>query len=448
MADHRLNQIYSKSPTLIQNLAVTIKGLILENTRKKGLYKSYMESVIARGDWSTEQFHNYQLKCFRDLIDYARFNVPYYQKLFSSLGVSSESITCLQDIQQLPILKRDTIKNNLSAFISITTGSPLKILSSNVARQKNYAFFDGYLKSIGLNPSAKHIIIGGHIIVPRRNSTPPFWRYSYFQKSLLMSSYHLNDKFMDSYIEKIKSFAPEYIESYPSSIYTLAKHILKKGAKLKCKAIITSAETLFPEQREIIEQAFDCTVYDQYGCAEMSFFVGQCSHGKYHTRPDYGLLELVDDSGNPVPVGQPGNVICTGFINRAMPLIRYSIGDVAAYSEDSTCGCGLNAPILKEIHGRADDALIASDGQSIGRMSPVLKGFPIKESQYIQHNAGTVELLIVPDSTFSIDRDIKQINNAVQMRLGEKFQVNIRLVEQINRGKGGKLKAVISKVKA
>ena len=252
---------------------------------------------------------------------------------------------------------------------------------------------------------------------------------------------------MDDYINKIKSFSPEYIESYPSSIFTLAKHILKKDRKLNCKAIITSAETLFPEQREIIERAFNTTVYDQYGCAEMSFFVGQCNQGQYHVRPDYGLLELVDDNGNPVKNGQSGRVICTGFINKVMPLIRYAIGDMATFSESNTCDCGLNTPILKEIQGRIDDALITTDGQSIGRMSPVLKNLPIQESQYVQYKVGEVELLIVPNATFSKEHDINRIIDAVHMRLGESFKVKVRIVEHIRRGNGGKLKAVISHVK-
>ena len=444
----------------MQNIAVSAKGLLLKNIRKSGQYAIYRKSVVARQNWSNEQFQDYQLKHYQDLVSYAIQHVPYYRRIFGDKGITSNTITCLDDITQLPILKRGIVKNNPTEFhadnlptknsISLhttgTTGSPLKITSDNNARQKNYAFFDGYLETLGLNPDAKHIIIGGRVIVPQKNTKPPFWRYSFFQKSLLMSSYHLNDKFMDTYIDKVESFSPEYIESYPSSIYILAKHILKKQRKIKCKAIITSSETLFPEQRETIEKAFNTTVYDQYGCVEMSLFVGQCRYGRYHVRPDYGLLELVDDDGAPVLAGQPGNVICTGFINDTMPLMRYAIGDIATLSENSSCDCGLNTPILKEIMGRADDILLTSNGQAIGRMSPVLKNFPVKEAQYIQYKAGEVELLIVPDTAFSKERDEKLIIDAVQLRLGKKFSVHLSIVKHIERGKGGKLKAVISKI--
>ncbi len=460
MSESKLDLIYSKAPTFIQNIAVTTKGLLLKNIRKNGLYSDYKKSISSRSNWGAEQFKDYQLKCYQELVDYARLYVPHYRRVFTDLGITSKSISCLEDIQKIPILERSIVKKNAVDFVTEapstqnrislhttgTTGSPLTVQSSKTARQKNYAFFDSYLESLGLNTDAKHIIIGGRIIVPSNVKTPPFWRYSYFQKSLLMSSYHLHEDYMDTYIDKIESFSPEYIESYPSSIYTLCKHILKKGRQLNCKAVITSAETLFPEQREVIEKALNTTVYDQYGCAEMTLFVGQCTQGNYHIRTDYGSLEIVDDSGVPVGAGQSGHVICTGFINKTMPMIRYSIGDMATLSEFKSCKCGLQTPILKGIQGRIDDLLITSDGKSVGRMSPVLKGFAVHESQYVQHRAGYVDLLIVPDKIFSPERDTPRIISAVQMRLGSDCQVNVKLVDKIKRGRGGKLKAVISHI--
>lgn len=458
MANRSLELIYSKTPVFIQNIAVTIKGLLLKKIRKGGKYNSYKQSVHSRQSWSTTKFEQYQLEQFRELVNYAKLHVPYYCKLLTKLDIPSTLKET--SLQSIPILHRNTLKMHPADFISDaisaekslslhttgTTGSPLTIQADADARQKNYAFFDAYLESLGLNPNSKHIILGGRIIVPQNVKKPPFWRYSFFQKSLLMSSYHLLDEHMDAYIDKIESFSPEYIESYPSSIYTLCKYVLKKGRRLNCKAVITSAETLFPEQREVIEQALNTTVYDQYGCAEMAFFVAQCSMGNYHVRSDYGILELVDDDGNSVKKGKPGHVVCTGFINKSMPLIRYSIGDIATFSEAITCKCGLSTPIIKEIQGRKDDALITSNGNSVGRMSPVLKGFAVLESQYIQYKAGEVELLIVPDADFSSKRDIHRIIESVQMRLGNDCKVNIQLVNKIKRGKSGKLKTVISYV--
>jgi phenylacetate-CoA ligase len=461
MARERLDLLYYRAPVIIQNIAVTVKGLMLENIRKRGIYNEYKKKIITRSGWAADDFHEYQLEQCRALIKYALQHVPYYQRVYGDLGISADKITRTEDLQHLPILSRATAKKYAKELLSNeyatskrvavhttgTTGSPLRIETNNLFRQKNYAFFNGYLKSIGLDSSAKHIILGGRVIVPQEITKPPFWRYSYFQKSLLMSSYHLSDSYLNSYIDEIESFSPEYVESYPSSIYAIATYMLKIGRRLNCKAIVTSAETLSTEQREIIEQAFNTTVYDQYGCAEMCVFVAQCSHGNYHVRSDYGVLEIVDEEGNLVRKGHPGRVVCTGFINRVMPLIRYSIGDIAVYSDEGYCECGLKTPIIKEIQGRIDDVLLTRDGRAVGRLSPILKGFAIQESQYVQHNIGEVDLFIVPESGFSRDKDVKRVIDAVQMRFGHDGKINVHLVKQIERGQGGKQKSVISHVK-
>lgn len=460
MASNQLESLYLRAPPFLQNIAISAKGLLLNKSRKGGVYSEYRQAIASRSNWSAIDFHKFQLQECRALINYARQHVPYYQQTYGSLGLTTDSLADINDLQKFPVLSRKTVKqrpddflsdeyhtsNKISLHTTGTTGSPLRIECSKNARQMNYAFFDNYLESIGLDSDARHIVLGGRVVVSQDETNPPFWRHSYFQKSLLMSSYHLHDRNLDAYLDKIASFEPKYIESYPSSIYTIAKYMLSHGKRLRCEAIVTSAETLSPEQREVIEEAFCTKVYDQYGCAEMCVFIAQCSHGRYHVRPDYGVLEIVDNEGKPVSNGQSGRVLCTGFANKMMPLLRYSIGDIAAYSGDTFCECGLMTPIIKEIQGRADDVLLTRDGRPIGRVSPILKGFPIREAQYVQHKAGELEILIIPDGVFVEKRDVKRIIEAVRMRIGQDDIIKVHLVDKIERGKGGKLKAVVSHV--
>lgn len=451
-----LEKIYYRMPTACQNIMVSIKGLQLERTRKRGAYEEYKREILARKDWDATQFEAYQLNELNKLLSHAAENVPYYKTI---LGPKLCKIDSLQSFTHVPLLSRDKIKANPEAFLAGqvknkiivhttgTTGSPLKIICDEKARQNNYAFFDAYLESLGLKVGARHIIIGGRIVVSPDCSKPPFWRESKFQNSLLMSSYHLAENFFDYYVQKIADYQPEYIESYPSSIYLIARHMMKNGQRLKIKAIITSAETLYPDQREVIEHSFMCKVHDQYGCVEMSFFAGQCPEGNYHLRPDYGIVEILDNDGNPLPLGKTGNVVCTGFINKQMPLIRYLIGDRAAMDEEQTCSCGLQTALLKNICGRKDDVLITGDGRSVGRMSPVLKGLPVKNAQYIQNIPGEVLVNIVPDESFDAEQDVRAVYQAVKLRLGKATKVQIILVPELMKGKGGKLKSVISNVK-
>ncbi|EAW30014.1 Coenzyme F390 synthetase [marine gamma proteobacterium HTCC2143] len=457
MSANRLEAIYNALPVVLQNLLVSIKGFQLQKVRKSGNYSSYRRIISERSHWSQQQFLDYQLEQLQAVVGYARDNTTHFYRLCDELGLNYAFINSLDDIRRLPVLRRHEITQNHNDFIAHsvsekqryavhttgTTGSPLKVTCDSDARQKNYAFFDQYLDSIGIDSDSRHIIIGGRILMPPDSNKPPFWRYSVFQKSLLMSSYHLSDQYIAFYVEKIADFKPTYIESYPSSIYRIAQFMNERDICVPCKAIITSAETLLREQRSAIEHAFSCPIFDQYGCAEMSVFSAQCKKGAYHVRPDYGLLEILDDNDEPLPRGEKGNVVCTSFINRAMPLIRYNLGDISAFGPH--CDCGLNTPTLIGIEGRKDDVIYTADRKAVGRLSPVLKGLPVVAVQYIQNQVGFLQVLIEPACEFG-EKSLSDIDVSLRSRIGEKMQVEYKIVDTIPRGRGGKLKSVISTI--
>ena len=447
-------KIYYRLPVFLQNISASLKGLQLKKLRTKGVYKSVKKQILERRSWCYEKYEKFQIRKLNELLNYADSYVVHYRTLFQG---EVPRIKDLSDLSKLPILTKSEILKNIEKFqekglhskkytyvhTTGTTGSPLKILCTQESRQKNYAFFDEYLESIGIDVTKKHIVIGGRVIVPYESNKGPYWRHSFFQNALLMSSYHLSERSAQEYLNKIKKYCPEYIESYPSSIHFLAQYALLTGQKLNCKAVVTSAECLSDEQRNDIEAAFSCRVYDQYGSAEMSVFAAQCEKGAYHIRPDYGVVEIVDDVGNPVPEGDYGRVIATGFINKSFPLIRYDIGDVAAIG--AACSCNLKTPVLKSIQGRKDDIVQTPDGRKVGRLSPVLKGFPIIESQYVQEDKDLIDVYIVPSKDFT-EESVGKIKDAVRKRVGQGMMINVKIVDKIKRGKGGKLRSVISKI--
>lgn len=211
------------------------------------------------------------------------------------------------------------------------------------------------------------------------------------------------------------------------------------------KAIITSSETLLEHQRRTIEAVFRCPVADQYGCAEQVVFVSQCEKGTYHVHPEFGVVEFLREDGSEATPGEPARLICTGFTNLAMPLMRYEIGDVGVRSEED-CMCGRSFPIIKQIIGRMDDTLITRDGRRIGRLDPVFKGLQsVKEAQIVQEDYDHLSLLIVPGREFQM-RHAQTVVSELQKRMGSQVDVRVKLVDEITRTASGKFRAVISKV--
>ncbi|MBK8185300.1 MAG: hypothetical protein IPK63_21300 [Candidatus Competibacteraceae bacterium] len=163
-------------------------------------------------------------------------------------------------------------------------------------------------------------------MLPEQNKSP-FWRYDFAQNNLLMSSYHLSEKNLPSYYNKLKIYAPEEIIGYPSSLYRIARYILDSGKQpLKPYVVITTAETLLAYQRVALENAFACPIIDQYGCTEMAFFASQCEYGTMHFHPEHSIVEILDQNADLANEGT-GALISTGLVNQSMPLIRYKVGD-------------------------------------------------------------------------------------------------------------------------
>ncbi len=459
-----IEKLYLNSPEFVQNVLISVSMYKEKLIRYNGIYPQFYRSIsenFRKNDLELKQFQSDQL---RRIIYTIASEVPYYKELFSKIKLPSRDKFCLTDMRMIPFLSKETIRSQPEAFLkkdanrkklitlhtSGTTGTPLKIFCSTEARQKNYAFFSRFLASVGVDPHGSRAIIGSRLVVKGEQSKPPFWRYGLFSKSLFLSSYHLSDNNIGCYIDMLRRMRPSYIDAFPSSIYAIADYACRNNISLKgiTGAIVTSAETLHSFQRETIEEAFGVPVYDQYGSVEMCVFVAQCRSGKYHLNSDYSFVELINEKGNNAAPAEEAEVVCTGFINDIMPLIRYKIGDkiLLASEENQRCDCGSNFPVIEKVLGREDDVIRTPDGRKIGRLSGVFRGYPVRQAQYRQYNLREIELLIVKDTQYSSDSE-KSILKEIQKRTGPLVKVNIKYVESIERGKGGKMRLVISEIK-
>jgi phenylacetate-CoA ligase len=424
-------------------------------------WKKYFEYLMSSQFMSDEEIKKIQIDLFKSILTHAAENVPHYRKNMRLKKLEIEAISSMDILRELPILEKRILRETPEMLMSKsydtrklvkintsgTTGTPLTIYISPDARKKNYAFFERSKQWAGINGFERSITFAGRAIVPAEQNHPPYWRRNLLFNNMIFSSYHLSENTVGHYLEAIREIKPVFIDSYPSSIGFVADHIVRNNVEgISVKAIITSAETLFDHQREKIEKAFGCKVYDQYGSAEQVVFVCECEHGTYHVNPEYGYLEVLDKNNQPVKAGELGEFVCTGFTNTAMPLIRYKIGDMGILS-DKQCDCGRQFPVIERIDGRDDDVLVTPDGRYIGRLDPIFKGVEntIKESQIIQEKIDLIRILIVRSEGYK-EKDGEFIVKELEKRLGTALVHKIEYVDSIPRTKNGKYRAVICNV--
>ncbi|MHA1846001.1 MAG: hypothetical protein ACTSWE_17280, partial [Promethearchaeota archaeon] len=213
---------------------------------------------------------------------HAKKNCTFYKYLFEKYNFSPEKMQSLEDINKLPVINKELIRDNLDKFIasnlshynliwqstSGTTGQALHFPLSQECFERDYAFEYLHFSWAGIREGDKIAVCAGHPVVRSGQNVPPFWSYDYANNWLIFSSYHMTEKNLPYYIKELESFQPDLLMGYPSSIYLLALVNNNLGNTIQVKAIRTSSETLFDFQRKTIEESFNCKIFDYYGNAE------------------------------------------------------------------------------------------------------------------------------------------------------------------------------------
>ncbi|HEX2189570.1 MAG TPA: hypothetical protein VHG51_11760 [Longimicrobiaceae bacterium] len=447
-------RIYFRSPVWVQNALISAYGMRLRFLRYGGAQRRLLDELL-RTQWRTpEQVAEAQLARLNEVVSHARRTVPLYRDRLPDARLADPA-----ELRDLPVLRKDDLRaagrgavSGLHAggrLVEIhtggTTGAPLTVYCDRATLQRNYAFFGRLLAWTGAAPGCRTATFAGRTLVPPAQREPPFWRMNAAGNALLFSSYHIAPDTVGHYVDRLASFRPELIDSYPSSIEPIARHVLEQGITgVRPRAVVTSSETLTPEVRSLVSEAFGCPVFDYYGAAEMAALVTQCERGSYHVNPEFGVVELLRD-GIPAGPGEAGEIVATGFINPVMPLVRYATGDVAAWREGE-CACGRAFPMLDRIEGRRDDVLVTPEGRRVGRLDPIFKAVgSIFEAQIVQDAPDHVRVNVVGGMT---EPEEAALRNELGNRLGPSMRVSFVRVDAIPRTARGKFRSVVNLVAA
>lgn len=455
-------KLYTASPSIIQDLGVTLYGLRVYRREYGAKFERLLEQFERQQWFSSNELKSYQSQHLARLIEHAYENVPFYREVMDQRNLTPRNVQSVDDLRKMPIVTKDVIKANFQKFIaknfppstlihgrtSGTTGSPLELIyDSNVCLVKNVV--DWRQKNIGgIKVGDRHIFVMGRMVVPVERKNPPFWRKNWILNHLYLSSYHLSPENMPHYLDALIRFNPKSIEGYPSTVHYIARAVLAAGAEIKLKAAFISSEILLPEQRSTIEAAFHCRVYDFYGMAERAIFATECDvHNGKHLNDDFGITEVVAQDGQPAEAGEMGRVVVTGLHNYAMPLIRYQTSDVTAVNA-KPCPCGRAFPLMHDVTSKDEDIVTTKDGRFV---SPSLLTQPFKplksiqESQIIQESVDRLRVLIVRLPSYT-DDDTKSLVSGLESRMGEGTRIEVEFVDQIPRTANGKFRWVVSKV--
>jgi phenylacetate-CoA ligase len=353
------------------------------------------------------------------------------------------------DLTEWPVLAKDRVREQPRAFVdpaaddlyeehtSGTTGTPLTLWWDRAAVRGWYALVEARSRGWhGVSRADRWALLGGQLVVPAARTRPPYgvWNAALHQRYL--SAWHLSPSTAGDYAAQLRRTRPTHLLGYPSALSTLARLCLDGGHELpQPRVVLTNAEPLLDHQRDVIAEAFGCPVRDTYGLAELVVGAAECEAGTLHLWPEVGQVECLD-----------GDLVATGLLNRAMPLVRYRVGDrLAGPVRWDPCACGRGLPTLPRVEGRDDDVVVTPDGRRLGRLDPVFKAdLPLVEAQIVQDAVDHLTVRVVPARPLE-EADRQALVRRVQDHVGA-MDVAIEERDHIERDAAGKFRAVVSEV--
>jgi phenylacetate-CoA ligase len=343
------------------------------------------------------------LRGINDMLAHCRAHVPYYRD--SAYGPGP--LTSLDDLATLPLLtKRTVLDAGVAAFrapglpprryrtdvTSGTTGTRLEVWhdvdaygyhGATVLRRFLVSGYRPWWRIAQIKPFAR----------PKRW----FQRLGLFPRTVVGAGQSEQDIARD-----VLAARPHLIMGYPVVLRGLLRHLPAADlARLRrtLRLVMTDSELLTDTVAQALRDGFGVPVFDEYSAYEVLTVSSQCRAGSMHVDDDRVWMEIVDGDGRPVGDGAEGSVVVTHYRERAMPLVRYHLGDRAAIVPGS-CPCGSRLRRMRLAGGRVNDFVTLPGGRRVysGVFLSLAMFTPgVAECMVRQDAHGRITVHLVPD---------------------------------------------------
>jgi phenylacetate-CoA ligase len=390
-----------------------------------------------------------------ETLRHAVSSVPYYREVAGTEpGRIDDPVAFLR---QLPILTKETIRDAGEQLLSSvgdrntwyenatggSTGEPLKLIQDADHRARIVAIQEVYSTWAGGGLGRPEVFIwGSERDIEVGSETLRNRLANAILNRKLLNAFRLDEASMRRFLAVVQRGPSKLVLAYSQAGFEVARFAAAERIGVPPqRGFIATAGMLYDHMRSRIEETFGCRVFDRYGSREIGDMAGECEHGTgLHVLPWCCYIEVVDDDDAPTPPGVEGDIVVTGLTNRAMPLIRYRIGDRAVLAADEVCPCGRAGPRLARVTGRTVDMFLTETGVYVagGYFVQLLAYRPwVGPFQIRQTAPDEVEYLVVARGEIP-EGDREEIERATRAALGAACRVSFRLVDEIDPGPSGK----------
>ena len=421
----------------------------------------YLESLEKTQWLSRFELEALQLQKLQALLKSAQLHSPWHAERIASSGMNLDALS-FEELRKLPTMNKVDAQNNGQAmawhevpggsFSYTTGGSSGAPLIFRYGRNRQASDAAGRIRARRwwqVNVGDREVYLWGAPVELNNTDKIKTLRDRLINQ-LVLNAFAMSPTTMESYLKMIQRFNPSCIYGYASSVALLAEYAKRNQRNLHLpalKVVCTTGEPLYPEQRQLITEVFKVPVANEYGSRDIGFTAHENSHQQMLLMSESILLEVLDDSGQPVKAGEIGEAVMTGLCSEAQSFIRYRTGDMVRLAADlDKEGRGLH--VIDEVLGRETDFLIHQDGSIIHALAAiyVLRETPgIEQFKITQQTLYDFEILVVCNEHWKSE-GLGIISDKFKARFGSACNTHIQLVKEILPEASGKMRQVVSKV--
>jgi phenylacetate-CoA ligase len=392
-------------------------------------------------------------------LEHAVTTVPHYRGVVSPREIAADPFAALA---RFPLLSRDVLRADWTRMLSErgdrdswientsggSTGEPVRLLQDPGHLAWTVAAREVYSTWAGGGLGEPELYIWGSVKDLEGNAALRTRVGNQLLRRTLLNAFLLTDETIEAILARLRQGPPNLVIAYAQAGYEVARHAQRNGIEVPPqRGVIATAGTLYDFMREQIEETFGCRVLNRYGSRETGDMAGECEHRTgLHVLPWNCHVEVLDPDGEPVGPGEEGEIAVTDYTNRAMPLVRYLIGDRARLPErEVECPCGRRTQMLAEVTGRNHDTFLGPDGQMVGGgyFTSLMYFRPwLRQFQVVQHAPDRVVYRVNCESPLPAE-DREEIAAKTRAVLGEGCAVEFEQVEMIDPSSSGKLRYTI-----
>ncbi len=421
--------------------------------RRHPVRYAQLDQLLRNQALSRDEVLRKQQDDLADIVAHASSNVPYYRENFAG----SENAA----FHDLPILTKEAVASRLDDLLSSdadraqvklghtggSTGRPLAFWYDEAKHELMRAgMMRGFMMS-GWRPGQKVMYFWG-----ARHDTAKGGVFGggwsahlgdFIAAEKTIAAVEYSEAKLHEWARAIQTWRPTLLYGYASALGELARHILagKMAMPDSLIGVYSTAEMLDASRRELMQQAFACKVFNQYGCREVPNIAWECRHGHMHVFADLVHLESVEIESE----GEgEARFLVTSLTNRLMPFIRYDVGDSGRLLEGD-CPCGSPFPLMEMGMCRKNDLIRSRAGATFhpAYFNRLLYGMSqIRQYQWVQDDLDRLTLNLVTAAPLS-DEALATLRDRLAREVDPAMRLEVNYLDDLPRTAAGKHRFVI-----